>query len=174
MWSDFESIKDVQFFQSLIDINYMGAVHCVKSALPHLKKNQGLIAQMSTAQALMGFPEHTGYAASKHALHGFLSTLAIENKNEITVLEAILGWIKDTNLRGNAFGPDGKVQKRPPKQHSKESIDLDWCVSKILQAIKKDWRTTYIPLKLRLIPFFKAFWRWYLEFRADQVVEKPK
>ena len=90
------------------------------------------------------------------------------------VLEAILGWIKDTNLRGNAFGPDGKVQKKPPKQHSKESIDLDWCVSKILRAIKKDWRTTYIPLKLRLIPFFKAFWRWYLEFRADQVVEKPK
>ena len=99
----------------------------------------------------------SGYAASKHALHGFL----YENKNE--VLEAILGWIKDTNLRGNAFGPDGNVQKRPPKQHSKESIDLDWCVSKILRAIKKDWRTTYIPLTLRLIPFFKAFWRWYLE-----------
>ena len=34
-----------------------------------------------------------------------------------------MGWIKDTNLRGNAFGPDGKVQERPPKQHSKESID---------------------------------------------------
>jgi short-subunit dehydrogenase len=122
----------------------------------------------------MGFPRHSGYAASKHALHGFLSTLAIENKKDITVLEAILGWIRDTNLRGNAFGPDGKKQETPPRKHSKESIALDRCVQKIIRAIKKDWRTAYIPLKLRLIPFFKAFWRWYLEFRANRVMEKPR
>ena len=174
MWARFDKLTDISFFNDLMDVNYMGAVNCVHAALPHLKSSRGKIISCSTGQALMGFPRHSGYAASKHALHGFLSTLAIENKNEITILEAILGWIKDTNLRGNAFGPDGKVQKKPPKQHSKESIDLDWCVNKILRAIRKDWRTTYIPLKLRLIPFFKAFWRWYLEFRADQVVEKPK
>lgn len=174
MWARFEDITDISFFKNLMDVNYMGAVNCTHAALPHLKSSGGKIISCSTGQALMGFPRHSGYAASKHALHGFLSTLAIENKNEITVLEAILGWIRDTNLRGNAFGPDGKPQKRPPKQHSKESVSLDRCVNKIIYAIEKDWRTTYIPLKLRLIPFFKAFWRWYLEFRADQVVEKPK
>ena len=42
----------------------------------------------------MGFPNHSGYSASKHALHGFLSTLAIENENDITILEVVLGWIK--------------------------------------------------------------------------------
>jgi len=174
MWARFEDITDISFFKDLMDVNYMGAVNCAHAALPHLKSSGGKIISCSTGQALMGFPRHSGYAASKHALHGFLSTLAIENKNEISVLEAILGWIRDTNLRGNAFGPDGKPQKRPPKQHSKESVSLDICVNKIIHAIEKDWRTTYIPLKLRLIPFFKAFWRWYLEFRADQVVEKPK
>ena len=174
MWARFDEITDLDFFKDLINVNYLGAVNCVHAALPHLKETRGKIISCSTGQALMGFPRHSGYAASKHALHGFISTLAIENKKEITVLEAILGWIKDTNLRGNAFGPDGKVHKKPPKQHSKESMGLDRCVQKILYAIERDWRTTYIPLKLRLIPFFKAFWRWYLEFRADQVVEKPR
>ncbi len=174
MWARFEDITDIDFFKDLINVNYLGAVNCVHAALPHLKESHGKIISCSTGQALMGFPRHSGYAASKHALHGFLSTLAIENKKEITVLEAILGWIRDTNLRGNAFGPDGKKQEKPPKQHSKESISLDSCVNRILHATEKDWRTAYIPLKLRLIPFFKAFWRWYLEFRADQVVEKPR
>ena len=125
MWARFDKLTDISFFNDLMSVNYMGAVNCVHAALPHLKSSRGKIISCSTGQALMGFPRHSGYAASKHALHGFLSTLAIENKNEITVLEAILGWIKGTNLRGNAFGPDGKVQERPPKQHSKESIDLD-------------------------------------------------
>ena len=174
MWARFDRITDINFFNKLIDVNYMGAVNCVYAALPYLKSSKGKIISCSTGQALMGFPRHSGYAASKHALHGFISTISIENKNEITVLEVILGWIRNTSLRENAFGPDGRKQKTPPKHNSKESISLDLCVSKILRAIEKDWRTTYIPLKLRLIPFFKAFGRWYLEFRAHKAVERPK
>ena len=172
MWARFDELKDIKFFKDLINVNYLGAVNCVHAALPYLKKSNGKIISCSTGQALMGFPRHSGYAASKHALHGFLSTLAIENKNEITILEAVLGWIKDTNLRGNAFGPSGKKQTLPPKKHSKESIKLDYCVQKIIKAITRDLKTVYIPLKLRLIPFFNAFGRWYLELRANQVVEK--
>ncbi len=120
MWARFEDITDISFFKNLMDVNYMGAVNCAHAALPHLKSSGGKIISCSTGQALMGFPRHSGYAASKHALHGFLSTLAIENKNEITVLEAILGWIRDTNLRGNAFGPDGKPQKTSLKNYCKD------------------------------------------------------
>jgi len=174
MWARFEDIADVGFFKDLINTNYLGSVNCVHAALPHLKETKGKIISCSTGQALMGFPSHSGYAASKHALHGFLSSLAIENKAEITILEAILGWIRDTNLRGNAYGADGKQRSMPPKKHTKESVALDSCVERILVGIKKDWRTVYIPRKLRLIPFFKAFWRWYLEFRADSVVTKPE
>ena len=56
----------------------------------------------------MGFPNHSGYVASKHALHGFLSTIRMENKADITVLEAVLSWIKGTNLRNNSFGANGE------------------------------------------------------------------
>ena len=85
MWARFEDITDISFFKNLMDVNYHGAVNCVHAALPHLKESSGKIISCSTAQALMGFPSHSGYAASKHALHGFLSTIAIENKSETTI-----------------------------------------------------------------------------------------
>ena len=83
MWARFDEISDIGFFQDLLNVNYLGAVNCVHAALPHLKKSRGKIVSCSTGQALMGFPRHSGYAASKHALHGFLSTLAIENKKDL-------------------------------------------------------------------------------------------
>ena len=73
--------------------------------------------------------------------------------------------LRNRNLN-TAVGDEGGFA--PNLKSNEEAIEV------IIHAIEKDWRTTYIPLKLRLIPFFKAFWRWYLEFRADQVVEKPK
>ena len=79
MWARFDKLTDISFFNDLMNVNYMGAVNCVHAALPHLKSSRGKIISCSTGQALMGFPRHSGYAASKHALHGFLSTLAIEN-----------------------------------------------------------------------------------------------
>jgi NAD(P)-dependent dehydrogenase (short-subunit alcohol dehydrogenase family) len=65
MWTPFESLKDVGFFRQLMETNYMGAVHCCHAALPHLKSSNGLIVNCSTGQALMGFPNHSGYALLK-------------------------------------------------------------------------------------------------------------
>ena len=77
-----------------MDTNYLGSVYCVL-LLFLFKKTRGKIISCSTGQAIMGFPNHSGYVASKHALHGFLSTIRMENKEEITVLEAVLSWIKE-------------------------------------------------------------------------------
>ena len=172
MWARFEEITDLSFFKTLVEVNYLGAVNCVYASLPHLKKTNGKIISCSTAQAIMGFPNHSGYSASKHALHGFLSTLAIENENDITILEAVLGWIKNTELRGNAFGANGKKHTRPPRKNSKESVELNECVKKIILGIKKDYRTVYVPKKLGLIPFLKVFWRRYLEYRSVKAVKE--
>ena len=39
---------------------------------------------------------------------GHADLYRIQNKEEITVLEAVLSWIKGTDLRNNSFGVDGK------------------------------------------------------------------
>ena len=150
----------------------MGAVYCCYVALPYLKDTRGKIISCSTGQALMGFPNHSGYVASKHALHGFLSTLAMEHRGEITILEAVLSWIRGTNLRENAFGPDGKKHGQSSKQHSNESVSVEVCVEKIIQAIERDNTTVYIPKKLALIPLLSTFFKQFLEWKVNNAIDK--
>ena len=174
MWAKFDKIKDVSFFKTIMDTNYLGSVYCVHAALPFLKKTRGKIISCSTGQAIMGFPNHSGYVASKHALHGFLSTIRMENKEEITVLEAVLSWIKGTDLRNNSFGADGKKQEGMTRKHTKEAIPLAQCVETIITAIEKDLKTIYIPKKLSLIPFLKVFFNRFLEKKVINAINENK
>lgn len=174
MWAKFDEINDVGFFKDIMNTNYMGSVYCVHSALPFLKKSKGKIVSCSTGQAIMGFPNHSGYVASKHALHGFLSTIRMENKEDITVLEAVLSWIKGTSLRGNSYGPDGKKQQGFAKKHTKEAVPLSQCVQIIISSIEKDLKTVYIPKKLSLIPFLKLFFNRFLEQRVTKAINENK
>ena len=171
MWARFEEITDLEFFHELMNTNYMGAVNCCHAALPYLKKTRGKIVSCSTAQALMGFPNHSGYVASKHALHGFLATLSMEFKGEITVLESVLSWIRGTNLRRNAFGSDAKPKEESSRKHTHESVSLEKCVEEIIYAIEKDKSIVYIPKKLRLIPFLNVFFKQYLERKVNSAID---
>lgn len=163
MWAEFEKIEDVSFFKTLMDVNYTGSVNCVHAALPKLKKSEGVIAAITTAQALIGFPHHSGYAASKHALHGFLETLDMELEGKVHFLNAYLGWIKGTNLRQSAFGADGSILGQKRHGHNSYAIDLEECTAGIVQAITSDKKRAYIPKKIKLIPYLNVFaknWLW--------------
>ena len=78
MWTEFAAIEDVALFRKLMEVNYLGAVHCVHPALPHMKKSRGLFVAISSIQGQVGVPLHTGYSASKHALQGFCDALRME------------------------------------------------------------------------------------------------
>lgn len=172
MWARFEDITDISFFQNLIDVNYLGAVNCCHAAVPNLKKTNGKIISCSTAQALMGFPNHSGYVASKHALHGFLATLDMELNGEISILEAVLSWIRGTNLRDNAFGADGTKATKSSKKHTSESVSLEDCVRQIILAIEADKKTVYIPGKLAMIPLLNTFFQGFLRRKVSGAIDK--
>ena len=174
MWAKFDEIKDVAFFKDIMNTNYMGSVYCVHSALPFLKRSKGKIISCSTGQAIMGFPNHSGYVASKHALHGFLSTIRMENEGDITVLEAVLSWIKGTSLRDNSFGANGEKQQGFVRKHTKEAVPLNQCVQTIVSSIEKDLKTVYIPKKLSLIPFLRLFFNRFLERRVTKAINENK
>ena len=162
MWSPFEKITDISFFDDLMATNYSGAVHCIHAALPSLISSEGMVVSCSTAQALVGFTNHSGYAASKHALHGFLDTLEMELNGKVKFLETCLGWIRGTNMRSNAFGPNGTKMGESQRKHSSNSVDLEVCTDKIISAIIDERKTIYIPWKLKLIPFLDLFFGKFL------------
>src|SRR5689334_19007560 len=43
MWARFEDVQDVSMMERIMRVNYMGAVHCTKHALPYLRQSKGLL-----------------------------------------------------------------------------------------------------------------------------------
>ena len=96
----------------------------------------------------------------------------MEHRGEITVMEAVLGWIRGTNLRNNAYDFDGSKNTNTSKKHTKESVSLNNCVEKIIQAILDEKKTIYIPGKLRLLPFLNLFFKNYLEKKVKSAIDE--
>ena len=174
MWARFDRITDISLFRNINEINYQGSVNCVYSCIDELKKSRGQIVAITTTQALIGFPNASAYSASKHALHGFLETLQMELGNTIRVSNVYLGWIKGTNLRANALGPNGKKIGSKHHKHSSRAIDIDDCTTKIVQGIEKNKRKIYIPSFLRFIPIAKLFFRKWLFRKITKVTSQEE
>jgi short-subunit dehydrogenase len=174
MWTNFTEIEDLHVIKKLMNVNYHGAVNGIQTALPSLQKTKGLIVSISTLQAMIGFPKHSGYSASKHALKGFIDSLELEMNASIRFLDVFLGWIRGTNLRENAFASDGNPLGEQKKKHNKESISVEDCVTGIIKAIQSDKRQTFLPWKLGLIPFLQLFFPRYLNRKLSKAVREQK
>src|SRR5688572_929881 len=79
-----ESTMDV--YRRLMEVNFFGALALTKYILPHfVSRKQGHIATLSSVAGKYGTPYRSGYAASKHALHGFFDAVRAEHfKDNVT------------------------------------------------------------------------------------------
>ncbi|OQR98945.1 hypothetical protein THRCLA_06616 [Thraustotheca clavata] len=71
--------QSVDLFKQHMNINYFGAVHTCKAALPTMIERGGKIIFINSGCGLMSFAGFSQYAASKFALRGFADAL----RNEI-------------------------------------------------------------------------------------------
>lgn len=99
--------------QRVMDVNFMGSVHCTSAALDDLIARRGLIIVLSSVAGFAPLLGRTGYCASKHALHGFFETLRLELRTTgVDVLMVCPSYI-DTSIRRryqNETATDGKSQ----------------------------------------------------------------
>src|SRR5690349_20106530 len=91
-----ETLIDVD--RRLMEVNYFGAVALTKNILPHFfQRKSGHVVTVTSVTGKFGTPYRSGYAASKHALHGFFDSLRAELwkdvKNEIAVTLICPGFI---------------------------------------------------------------------------------
>ncbi|MFL7941380.1 SDR family NAD(P)-dependent oxidoreductase [Priestia megaterium] len=75
--NDLESATD-DVWDSLYDINVKGMFHCVKAAVPHMKKQKsGAIVNVGSVAGTTGIGSSIPYAATKAAIHTMTKSLAI-------------------------------------------------------------------------------------------------
>lgn len=102
---------DLKVYRVLMEVNYFGNIALTHALLPYfMKADRGQFVIISSLVGKFGTPYRSGYAASKHALHGYYDSLRAElmseNKNiDVTII--CPGFVA-TNISFNALGGEGK------------------------------------------------------------------
>ncbi len=68
----------LEVIRRVMDVNFFGAVNCTHAALADLRASRGMVIAISSVAGFSPLIGRTGYAASKHALHGFFDSLRSE------------------------------------------------------------------------------------------------
>jgi len=139
-------VKDtkLEVDRNLMEVNYFGNIALAKNLLPHmLKKGSGHFVVVTSLTGIFGTPYRSGYAATKHALHGFYDSLRAELEDDgIKVTIAAPGFVK-TNVSVNALVGDGSKANIMDDAQAK-GISAEDCAAAIVRAIKKEKREIYI------------------------------
>jgi dehydrogenase/reductase SDR family member 7B len=129
--------------RKIMEINFFGTVNLTRAVLPYLmKKKEGAIVTISSMLGKYAFPEHSIYAASKHALNGYFDALANEvSKDNVHVMMVNPGFIK-TDVTVNMLNADGtKFGKMSPAQS--KGMSPETCAIKIIKALKNKKREIF-------------------------------
>jgi len=146
-----------EVYRRLMEVNFFGAVALTKYILPHfVSRKQGHFVTMSSVAGKFGTPYRSGYAASKHALHGFFDALRAEHwKDNISVTMLCPGVI-NTPITYSALTGDGTPLNKMDKLQE-QGRSAEWCASKIADAIEKKKEEVYIGGKETLLVYIKRF-----------------
>lgn len=164
---------DLDVFRGLMEINYFGTISLTKHVLPHMiERKKGKIVTISSMTGFIGVPLSTGYAASKHAVQGFLNSLRVELGcyPGITVSTICPGPVQ-SNIVENAF-----------TEHSNQSVGLtadqshkmatERCARLILVTAANDLNESWIAeqpyLSICYLWQYAPTWAWWITGKVGQ------
>lgn len=148
---------EMKVYHKLMNINYFGTVALTKEVLPiMMQQEEAKIIVISSLMGKFSSPLRSGYAAAKHALHGFFDSLRLEmHDHGIGVLMVCPGFIK-TNISVNSVTADGS--KHNEMDNAQETgMPASECANQILRAVRKDKHEVYIGGKETLAIYLKRF-----------------
>lgn len=130
--------------QRLMAINYFGPVALTKSLLPKMKaRGGGQIVVVTSLTGLIGTPMRSGYAASKHALHGFFDSLRAEVAGDNILITLVCPGFVHTDVSRNALTGDGTPQGTMDEATSK-GLSARACAAEIVRAVAAGRTEAYI------------------------------
>jgi NAD(P)-dependent dehydrogenase (short-subunit alcohol dehydrogenase family) len=110
----------IAVYERVMAVNFFGALFCTKAAIESLIRRRGVIIANESIAGLAPLLGRTGYAASKHAMHGLFTSLRSEVRHlGVHVMVVCPGFIK-TNLQERALGGDGQVTRRPQSRMGRQ------------------------------------------------------
>jgi len=127
---------DLSTIRRLMEVNFFGSVALTRYVLPHMMKTKsGQIIVTSSVAGKFGTRFRSGYAASKHALHGMFDSIRQEMyEYGVSVTIVCPGPIK-TEITKNSLTADGSSYGKMGAMHT-EAMDADEMVRRIWGDIR--------------------------------------
>ncbi|KAK3255473.1 hypothetical protein CYMTET_35342 [Cymbomonas tetramitiformis] len=157
-------IADTEAFRTVFNVNFFGAVDCIKACLPDLIESKGLIVGISSLAGRALVPGSSGYCASKYALEGFLNSLRAELKADNTGVDVLVvdpGEMYHEDGAGRQYvGTENQLMQAPLNRKGRQSSAA--VAHKVLASMVKRERyfsaslgiKRWVPLLMNLVPAF--------------------
>lgn len=146
-----------EVYRRIMEVNFFGTIALTKAVLPYMiAQNSGNIVAMSSLMGKVGFYNRTGYAASKHALHGFFDSLRMEIlDHNIKVLLVCPGYVK-TNISLNALNSTGKAHAIMDS-NQENGMSAEECAAAIIKGIQNNKKEIILGGKEVVAVWIKRF-----------------
>jgi len=163
MVSWFEEMEDAAVLDDLMRVNYLGAAHCTRFALPYLRESRGRLVAISSLTGLLGVPTRTGYAASKHAMTGFFDSLRIELEGSGVSVTIIHPGFVATGIRA-AAGADTV----------RNAMSVEDCARRIVRAIERRERRVVMTARGKMALWLRLIAPGLVDRIARRAIEQGR
>ncbi len=134
----------IEVDRKLMEVNYFGTIALTKALLPKMiVAGIGQFVVVSSLVGKFGTPMRSGYAGSKHALHGFFDSLRAELFEKGIGVTLICPGFVHTPLPHKALTGDGSAQGKMDDA-TENGMAPDIFARKMLSAIVKQKREAWI------------------------------
>lgn len=154
---------DPDVIRRVMEVNFFGALNCTHAALPALLARRGLVIAISSVAGFAPLVARTGYAASKHALHGLFDTLRAElTPKGVGVLVVCPSFIR-TGMAAAHLAGDGAAA-RHERAVVGSMLDPEEVAERIAAAAEQD---------RRFLPVGRIAWTsWWVSRLAPRLYER--
>jgi len=115
--------------KNLMDVNFLGMVHLSHYALPDIINEEGSIAGVSSVAGYSPLIYRTAYAASKHAVYGYLASLRAELRDKNVQVLTICPSFVTTDLQEH--------QQKYFNNNTDEALSPSFVSNEIFEAIQE-------------------------------------
>lgn len=124
-----------EVFRRVMEVNLFGAMNCTQACMADLVANGGLIIAISSIAGLAPLYGRSGYAASKHAMHGLFESLGAEVADKGVGVLMVCPSFVETGLEASTLGGDGQRTTRPRSKVGRLS-NPDDVAAEVLKAAR--------------------------------------
>ena len=128
----------------IMEVNYFGVVALTKAILPAMVQARGgRFVVLSSVTGYVGTPYRSGYAASKHALHGFFESLRAEHAADGIEVTMVCPGFVNTDIITHALHGDGREHGVKEATHS-GAMSAEACAARIVRAVRAGRPELYV------------------------------